>query len=218
MKDIDFEVVDDFFSPTYFERMQEIILGSAFEWNYRKDITFQGSRTTEVDCLRDYGFNYHLFSDYEGEKTFNECSLSHFIGPAIYMMQDYAGCEQAYRARLDMTVYSGPEPHMHPPHVDMPTKNITSILYLDDSDCPTVIFNEKAVNKDDMDKRERSINSDYLKLKYGEYDLSTLTVKTEVEPKPNRVLFFSGDYIHTGHSPVKHKSRVLLNCNFGPKT
>ena len=34
-----------------------------------------------------------------------------------------------------------------------------------------------------------------------------------VEPKANRLLMFDGDIAHTGHSPSKHKNRVLINTN-----
>lgn len=211
---IDIEVVDNFFPPSYFERMQEIILGDGMEWNFRKDITLQSDAN---NSLFDYGFNVHLFSDYEGERSFNEKTMTHFLGPAVFMMQDFTGEETTYRARLDMTVYAGDKLHMHPPHVDLPTRNTTAILYFNEADGPTVIFNERAINVDDMDKRERSINSDFLRLKYGEYDYDKLTVKKKIDPKPNRVLFFAGDHVHTGHSPTNVKNRVLLNCNFGPK-
>ena len=34
-----------------------------------------------------------------------------------------------------------------------------------------------------------------------------------VEPKANRLLMFDGNIAHTGHSPSKHKNRVLINTN-----
>lgn len=37
---------------------------------------------------------------------------------------------------------------------------------------------------------------------------------TRVSPKANRLLIFDGRYMHTGHSPSKHKNRILINANF----
>lgn len=36
----------------------------------------------------------------------------------------------------------------------------------------------------------------------------------EVEPVENRLFVFNGLVPHTGHSPSKHKNRVLINMNF----
>ena len=36
----------------------------------------------------------------------------------------------------------------------------------------------------------------------------------EVEPVENRLFIFDGLKLHTGHSPSKNKSRVLINMNF----
>ena len=33
-------------------------------------------------------------------------------------------------------------------------------------------------------------------------------------PKANRLVIFDGQKLHTGHSPKKHKTRILINSNF----
>ena len=35
-----------------------------------------------------------------------------------------------------------------------------------------------------------------------------------VEPKKNRLLVFDGSLYHTGHSPLTHQNRILINSNF----
>jgi len=35
-----------------------------------------------------------------------------------------------------------------------------------------------------------------------------------VAPKANRLIVFNGRYLHTGHSPSRHKNRILINANF----
>ena len=66
---------------------------------------------------------------------------------------------------------------------------------MNDSDGPTVIFNEKYEGSTEIDQ-------------------SKLTVQKEIEPKANRLLIFDGHYLHTGHTPAHHNNRVLLNSNF----
>ena len=88
-----------------------------------------------------------------------------------------------------MTVATGTKV-LHPPHVDIEgQKNITTIYYVSDSDGETVVYNE----------RERC----------KEY-----TVMETVTPKKNRLIIFDGEQYHTGHSPMKHKNRILINSNF----
>ena len=87
---------------------------------------------------------------------------------------------------------------MHAPHVDADVPNIGGILYLNESDGDTVLFNQKGENG----KIPEGID---------------LTIKKTISPKVNRLLLFDGALIHTGHSPVNYSNRILLNMNFGRK-
>ena len=70
----------------------------------------------------------------------------------------------------------------------------TSIFYVNDSDGNTVIYNQKW-------NPEQGINQE-------------LTVMEEIEPVGNRLICFDGLHIHTGHNPMKHSNRILINTNF----
>jgi Rps23 Pro-64 3,4-dihydroxylase Tpa1-like proline 4-hydroxylase len=103
----------------------------------------------------------------------------------LYQIQEKTNKNQILRSRIDMTVYN-PNKYRHEIHIDLPKEidNITTIFYLNDSDGNTLL-----------------------------YDLND-NVLQEVEPVENRLLVFSGDIPHTGHSPSKNKSRVLINTNY----
>lgn len=88
------------------------------------------------------------------------------------------------RARGDMTLYN-PENHRHELHTDMDDKNITAIFYVNTSDGNTLLYDREGKN-----------------------------LLKEIEPVENRLLIFDGNLLHTGHSPSKHKCRVLINMNF----
>ena len=45
-------------------------------------------------------------------------------------------------------------------------------------------------------------------------DGNTVCLDQQVEPKANRLVVFSGDIPHTGHSPSKHKNRIIINSNY----
>ena len=116
------------------------------------------------------------------------CSL---ILPFMYQVKDICGAKELLRCRADMTVIH-PDKIKHPPHVDFQFPHYSSVFYVNESDGETVMYNER------WD---------------GEYP-DTLTVSRVIEPKPNRVIIFDGDIIHTGHSPANHQTRVILNSNY----
>ena len=45
-------------------------------------------------------------------------------------------------------------------------------------------------------------------------DGNTVGDDWEVEPKANRLAVYPGDVMHTGHSPSKHKTRIVINSNY----
>jgi hypothetical protein len=92
--------------------------------------------------------------------------------------------QQIVRVRSDMTMYN-PSNHRHELHTDFPEEHMTAIFYMNTSDGNTLLF--------DRDGKE---------------------LIQEVEPIENRLVIFDGLMQHTGHSPSKHKSRVLINMNF----
>ena len=87
----------------------------------------------------------------------------------------------------------------HTPHVDlynMPEENqgVSCNYYINDSDGPTVLYNEKY--KDNPSK---------------------LTVYKKIPFKKGRLLAFNSERYHTSSSPKNHDSRHILNLVFYPK-
>ena len=133
-----------------------------------------------------YGFSYWICHP---EAGLTSSRISFFLQPFLLQIQDVIQANKLVRCRLDMTVCSG-QKVLHEPHVDMPGfSNTTVIYYVSDADGDTVLYNEKQSS--------------------NEY-----TVKTTVTPKKNRLFVFDGNLYHTGHSPMTHQNRVLINSNF----
>ena len=193
MKSVDIEVVDNFLPTVYFEKLNQLITSENFLWSYKNDIT--NTLNDKSDVLN-YGFNRIMMVNALGERHFDNTFEANFISPLIYSIQDYVNCAVVYRSRLDLTVSNGRE-HIHPPHIDLSFTNISSVFYCNDTDGDTIIYNE---TRDSFNPDKT--HSDY-------------SVKKRISPKPNRLLIFSGEYVHTGSSPVESKSRILLNSNFG---
>jgi len=92
--------------------------------------------------------------------------------------------QRIVRVRADMTLYN-PLNHRHELHTDFPEEHMTAIFYVNNSDGNTLLYNREGTE-----------------------------LIQEVEPVENRLLIFDGLMQHTGHSPSKHKSRLLVNMNF----
>ena len=101
-----------------------------------------------------------------------------------------------------MTTRTPNKEYIHAPHVDFKYDypHIACIIYMNDSDGDTIIFNETSEN--------------YSTEKLDKTSIDDLTIKKRVQPKKGRVLLFDGSLIHTGCSPYNNKNRILLNSNF----
>lgn len=182
-------VVDNFLSKSYFNSLSSLILDDGFPWSYNKEIT----STFDDDRLGSYGFQFHMIM----HGNYRQCRELDISLGCLQTIQDYIGAKNIFKARYDMTMYN-PEKFLHNPHIDgdeIPNY-VSSILYMNDSDGDTIIYNEKCMRISDMD-----------------YD-KEYTIKKSITPKANRLVLFKGNLVHTGHSPSENKSRVLLNVVF----
>ena len=174
------EVIDNFLDESYINYICDGI--GNVDWKYRRNIS-----NDEVDAPWLHGF-YHMIHDKSWEISFKSTKNELFLR-AIFKIEDkfnVQGC--LTRSRLDLTLRS-PDNTIHTPHKDFEYDHYACILYCNDSDGDTVIYNETE--------------------KSDEY-----TVQEVISPKKNRLVFFDGKYYHTGHSPSSHNYRVLLNSDF----
>ena len=174
-------IIDNFLDEKYFYKIQSHIEKNHFPWFYRDNIT-----NGEENSIGKYGFNHILI---DGKPTYN----IDILNGLIYEMIKATGSNDIFRCRLDMTVNSG-ESIVLDPHVDFFFPHISSILYINNSDGNTIIYNQKYNDHDKYDQK--------------------LIVKEEIEPVANRLLIFDGLFIHTGCTPSKNNRRILINSNF----
>ena len=155
----------------------------------QQDWYFKGSSSGDIYThgdLYQYGFSFLLHHADEGGYTNTQLSI--LMRPFLAQLQSLVE-KELVRARCDMTVGNGVEV-LHPPHVDLfGEDHTTAICYVSDSDGDTVVYNETEAS--------------------DEY-----TVMKTISPKKNRLCVFDGSHYHTGHSPMKHKNRILINANF----
>jgi len=189
------EVIDDFLDKSYFDFIVNDLMNDAyFPWYYSDDASYAGDPEYTVNGIKSnrQGFS-HLLVDNDKPRS----KVADQIYPFALKVKSYLGAKEVMRVRADMCLQSY-DGAVHGPHVDYPGKfHYSSILYLNETDGNTVIFNERDTG-----------------IQVNHSDMRNFTVKKSVEPKPNRLIVFDGRYIHTGCSPTKHKCRKLLNSNY----
>ena len=179
------EVIDNFLDNSFSEYLSDVVCG--VEWTYRRNISL-GSDISNAPYM--HGFNKTLFFHEDQENVNFLTQKSEIFIPIILKIEETFNLTRGtlIRSRLDMTVRS-PKNTIHDVHKDFNFDHYACILYLNDSDGDTVIYNE--TSKSD-----------------------NYTVQKTISPKRNRLVFFDGKYYHTGHSPSNNNYRILLNSDF----
>ena len=179
------KIIDNFLSKTYYNNISEQITGPNFEWWYYNYISNPPFSTD----FNEYGFSHTFWHEKRGHTN---TSFSNFILPLLFQILDVTDCDFLFRARADMVTWSK-EDFIHPVHIDSPIPNTASVFYVNESDGDTIFYN---IKPEDVPK-DKDLK---------EYD--------RVSPKANRLIIFDGDLLHTGCSPTKHKTRILINSNY----
>ena len=188
-----FKIIDDFLPTPYWTRINYFLCSPEFPWYYQDNIV----NTDQPSAPGCFGFNYWVFHPGETMCRHNwSHSIQEAILPFALSVQQAIGFKnQISRVRCDMTMYN-PNQHMHEPHIDVNEPHVAAVYYVNDSDGNTVLYKQRS------EVNDRS--------KFPEQ----LDVLIEVEPKANRLLMFDGSLIHTGHSPSKTNSRVIINSDY----
>tara|TARA_R100001460_G_scaffold30816_1_gene60810 strand:- start:1618 stop:2193 length:576 start_codon:yes stop_codon:yes gene_type:complete len=184
------KIVENFLTPTYHKELLNSLDSPNMPWYLQKNISFQ---TDNKLSHKNFGFN-RTYYDENGWRLDTDNTID-IIKPAVYQIMDTVGGVQPLRVRADMTMQSDEE-HKHGIHIDYPTANITTILYINDSDGDTIFYEERT---SDTTKR------------YQPNDLSEMK---RVTPVANSLVIFDGFQLHTGCSPIKNSNRILINSNY----
>lgn len=189
------EVIDDFLDKSYFDYIVNTVMcEDTFPWYYSDDSTYPDAYDYSVNgtTTPTQGFSHVLVKN---DKTTSRAG--DLVYPLALKIKSYLGAKEVIRLRADLTLQN-PLGAVHGPHVDYPGEfHYSSILYLNETDGNTIIFNERDTGTQVNGK-----------------NISHFTVKETIQPKPNRLVVFDGRYIHSGCSPIEYKCRKLLNSNY----
>jgi hypothetical protein len=189
-----YQIIDEFLPIKEFKELQSIF-DDRFPWMISDNITTSKGIYTNN---RSYGFFHTVVDDYNIEVGLPK--LRPIIRYLVNKVFAVTNTNKLLRARLDMVTYTGKNEYIHNPHTDFKgelIKNKSIVYYINETDGDTILYKEKIdKNFSIYDKIPKSLNENI-----------------RVSPKPNRILIFDGDIIHTGCSPIKYRKRIILNGN-----
>lgn len=179
-----YKIIDNFLPKYYLGEIVNHFTNYNCLWHYNNSISMD-----TVNCLENlnsYGLSMSLYS-YDGLGGSYESALT--LALMLATLEEVENfndnAQKLVRARADMTLYN-PSEYQHEVHTDyVDLEHTTAIFYATTSDGNTLIYDK---NKENL--------------------------IVEIEPISNRLVIFDGLLPHTGHSPSKHKNRLLFNMNF----
>lgn len=199
----DIKVFDNILHEDLFNDLLAITLNPEFEWNLC-ETAYAGSggdrlKSTELSFAKIY-----LAEDIAKHPIISE------VATMIKVALLNAGVRMEhgiFRIRWGFLFpKSDTENLISPPHVDAPYPHKTGLIYLNDSDGDTILYNETF----DFSKVE-----DTLAVDMGvETEGVDFTEKTRVEHVANRLLLFPGEHYHSSSLPCKSQARLNLNFNY----
>ena len=141
------KIIDNFLNKSYHKELLELMNSWDFPWYYNSNISYESGRAPGDTQQRLYetGFS-HVFFDYRdgGQR---DSSYAWLWKPGLTQIQDAANQETIVRSRGDMTMHTH-EPFEHDPHIDFSFKNISTILYINDSSGDTIFYKDKNSDKE----------------------------------------------------------------------
>lgn len=177
-----------------FADIQSKIFSDGFPWFY----TGTTLGNNESKGKNNYSFFHNAYYYDEGYSE-----IGHELESAILDSLGYMKfpINKMLRIRLGLITVTE-HPISHTPHVDFPYEHYTGLLYLNDSDGDTIIYNQKlntSANKQEFDQNVRSKENDVI---------------TQFTPEENKLVIFDGLLYHSSTSPTTVDRRVVVNFNF----
>jgi hypothetical protein len=184
-------IYEDVLPIGLFDLLTNAVISDEMPWFYSPNSAY--GDLIEDNSL-DQGNLYHL--------AFSTSTLPSPLAPICnYIIQ---GCLkdkfkhfQVFRARLALQMWKGDNSITHGAHIDCEVPHMVGLLYLNDSDGDTIIYEQ-------------------------EYDWGSqvtappkvLTEKLRVSPKANKLVIFEGNHFHASSAPIIHANRYILNFNW----
>lgn len=193
-------IKDNALPDCLFNKIQATVLDHHnMSWYYTTHTAYDPDGVDKKDIYQ--GSFFHLFMDNQRHNSY----LSQVLETAII----FAAQDAKINVKNVIRIRGGfipvtPHPVVHNPHVDMEANTQhTALLYINESDGDTVIYDET------YDKYCGTPSYDHYKNIKDD-----IRVALTVSPKPNRLVIFDSNIYHASTSPTSHANRIVINFNF----
>jgi hypothetical protein len=191
------QIVKNAFPVSVFQQLQCSILDDAFPWYYGRHSNIN---TKIKNNLFLYGWQHTV-------KISDEISnpgMLDIIQPAFASSLATIGqtLKDILRVRAVLNTVTD-KPYIVGEHVDYEQKHMTALIYINDSDGPTIVYNERYLPLTGVGSADTIRRIQH-----------TLTIKDKIEPVANTMVTFNGLHYHSGTTPVSTARRVVLNINY----
>lgn len=184
------QVIDDVLPQWMFDRVKKFTLDNKdFPWFYGRTASKDDEHMSFSHTVGDWSLPY-----------------AELLGNSAYTIGEKTNIsiKDIYRIRFGL-ILPEENPKRNQAHVDHYINHYTFLLYLNDVDGDTILYNEKFdPDKCFDEEQEKNFIIDHLDGK--------LTVAKTVSPKPNRVVVFDGLQYHASTPPSK-SGRIAINYN-----
>ena len=193
------KVFDDILPQQVFDNLQNNIVGDNF------NVPFFYSNSTAVGKQNEVRVNNYGFSHLAYDNGQTNSYLGKLLEVSILHMLDKTNInvKDIMRIRIGLLTYVGRQV-INDPHVDFEKEHYTGLLYLNDSDGDTFIYNQK------YDPSTNLLMQEY----FNTFLNGHLSVKETISPKQNRLVIFDGHYFHSSSTPTIVPARYVVNFNF----
>ncbi len=189
------QTFNNFLAPTFAYTLKEQLLSTnQFKWDWVEHTGYVHVDNGDWD----FSWSHFVFRD---DQILSE--LYPFLMPIVLNIGDSIGVavQQILRIRIGC-ITKTPVPIVHSPHIDNGVPHYTALLYLNDSDGDTIIYNERyPFTKDCLNHDEYAKN-----LKFTELERHS--------PEFNKVVVFDGAHYHSSSSPTVSNRRIVVTMNF----
>jgi len=175
-----------------FNKIQDFILSDSFPWFYT------GTTINNSSAETNFSF-FHSAFHYEDGYSFIGKDLAELVTEC--MATTDVKINSLLRLRLGL-ITSTPSQVVHTPHIDFSFPHYTGLLYLNNTDGETFLYDEKYDTNLDKKNYDNFVRS------------KENTILTKTNPEENKIFVFDGLYYHASSSPSSHDRRVVLTFNY----
>jgi len=190
------EIVNDALPDEFFNQLKQFIFCNNFPW-------FYGKTTIELTKESIYGNSFqHLAVSNGNDNSY----AAQICKESLRIISNKLNIEIENITRVRVALLE-PKPfgkYINPPHIDTEEKHYVGLLYLNDTDGETVLYNELYDKKTQINEKEY-LNT-YLKNK--------VTEKIKINSEQNKFILFEGERYHSSTCPTNVDRRVVINYNF----